>query len=66
VVVASAPGFVSARRLIRALPWWASGPLVTWHRHGHTYAVSVLGRVHDRRMEARIAATAVLAWPSGR
>ncbi len=63
LVVASAPGHVSARRLIRALPLRASGPLVSWHRDGHTYAVSVTGRVHDRRLEARIARQVTLVVP---
>jgi hypothetical protein len=66
IVYASAPGRVSPRRLTDALR--ATAAIAAWHAGGRTYAVGVSGRLHDRRLAARLARTAVLvvAAPSAR
>jgi hypothetical protein len=58
IVYASAPGRVSPRRLMDALR--ATTAIAAWHAGGRTYAVGVSGRLHDRRLAARLARKAVL------
>lgn len=58
IVVASAPGELSPRRLVDAFR--RVGAVVGWHAPGRTYAVGVSGRLHDRALAARVARSVVL------